>query len=288
MRVLWLLLLLAGGQWGEVVTVRYVMFNVSVTDAYGKPQTHLRRDDFTMWVDLNQVRFDHFSHDFSAPVSTLILLDDSGSMDLGRRPNMVKAVIQQFLRQWREGDEHALISFQNRSMHTEIPFPGSKRGFFDFLAQSKPRGQTALYDALLAVQDEIQKGSNERKQIILITDSHDNYSSVPPGTAIQIIQELEVPVHVICVPLSEREPLEIKFLLSLAKYTGGTLHVLKRESEIEEAVSQILALVHHQYLLGFAPDTSKEVQYRRVQIDVKGKHIIRTRKGYKGYPPRTQ
>lgn len=279
--------MLAVGQYEEVVSVRYVLFNVNVTNSKGKPVTDLNREDFKLWIDLKPYSFEHFSHDFSSPVSTLFLLDNSGSMSIGKRPELAEKIIRRFLLFWRQGDEFALATFQNRELKLVVPFPGSRLTLFSELISREPYGQTALYDALSVAGDLLKAGGNKRRQIVLITDSHDNYSEMNPDAAVNIVRNLEVPVHVLCLPLTPHEPLEIQFLNTLAEETGGTLHVIKMNEWVEKSVSIIINLVHHQYLIGFAPDPSQEDRYRRVQIDVKGKYDVHTRKGFVGSPPYT-
>ena len=155
-------------------------------------------------------------------------------------------------------------------------------------------GQTALFDAVAATP-EMMKGRNNKRAILLFTDGVDNASKLSSVQMAEILQRVSVPVYPIgmkhasfdLMKEADRQVLSIDNLQLLAGSSGGRLHLVGTDEDLQPLAARISAEVREQYLLGFAPSGKGDVKYRIVFVSVAkpGSWVVRTRRGYRGTAP---
>lgn len=278
---------LSAEDFGETVSVNYVLIPVSVTDAKGRWVSDLKKENFELLVGLRPVAIEHCSKDTSDPLSTLVVVDTSGSMGTGTLPAQTAYALQRLKDSIKPGDETALSIFQSRSFRLLRPLG---EGPFDpaaLLEGVKPWGKTALYDELEYIPIYLKKAAHKKRQVILITDTHDNFSEQEPQKVIDNLLEVQVPVFTLALRQTPQEPMEIEFLKILARYSGGAVEVAGTPEEIDAALERIYDRIHHQYLLGFSPGGGV-LEYHSVLVTVKGKGkvTVNAKKGYFGGAPK--
>src|SRR5713101_1590046 len=114
-----------------------------------------------------------------APVTVGLLIDSSGSMG-GNRARVIAAAVA-FARNSNPQDEIFVLGFNENitiPMPADSPFtndiPTLRAALNKAIAS---RGQTAVYDAVNAGLQYLNKGTYERKVLILVSDGGDNASS---------------------------------------------------------------------------------------------------------------
>jgi len=279
--------LLAAQEFSETVTVNYVLIPVNVTDAKGRWVSGLTKENFELMVSLRKVAVEHFSRDASDPLSTLVILDASGSMGTGTLPEQSAYALRRLQESVKPADETALSMFQSRSFRLLRPLA---EGSFDpaaLLEGVKPWGKTALYDELAYIPLYLRDARHKKRQVILITDTHDNFSQQDPQKVIDSLLQVQVPVYTLALRQTPMEVLEIEFLKILGRYSGGAVEVAGTPAEIDAALERIFDRIHHSYLLGFSPREGM-LQYHTVLVNVKGKGKVKVnaKKGYWGGPPK--
>ena len=108
------------------------------------------------------------------PLTTLLLIDNSGSMNYAYKLDSAKEVAQEYLDQMRAGDQAGIITF-----NTEVDVMQDITNNRDALAYAidniAANSDTALYDALVQAISMLNPVSG-RKAIIVLTDGMDNQS----------------------------------------------------------------------------------------------------------------
>ncbi len=272
-------------QFSETIEVNYVLFNVKVYNKDKNPVIGLKKNDFELYIDLNPVKIEHFSLLSTEPQSILIMLDSSGSMGLGDLWKKAKIILKEIEKNLKEKDEVGLFIFQSDSYRLIKSFE-EKGNLIDFLSEIKPWGKTALYDSLYYSSVYFKKAKNKDKRIILITDTHDNFSKEKPEKVVNSLIKTSYPCHIFAVKQTELEPLEIDFLKILSKYTNGSLHIILNDEDILKEVEKCFESFSKEYLIGFAPDPKSMVKYHTVLISTKKGFKVETRKGYYGKMPK--
>jgi len=114
----------------------------------------------------------------AGPLTVLLLIDNSGSMNFANKLDDAKNVAKEFLRQMRPGDQAGIITF-NTKVETIQEITKDQRVLEKAIDSITARDDTAIYDALVAGIDTLNPLSG-RKAIILLTDGMDNQSRSTP------------------------------------------------------------------------------------------------------------
>ncbi len=278
----------------ESAGAEYVMLPVLVTNKGGKFVDGLTKEDFVLRVEDSRVDFDTFERDQSAPVSFAFLVDTSGSMGIGGKLESAKNAIRSILRNKMAGDDFALFTFSEGEVRLVTDSSPDPSALVRALWGLEASGQTALFDAVAATPA-MMKGRNNKRAILLFTDGVDNASKIEPVEMAEILQRVSVPVYPIgmknasfdALKEEERRDLSIDNLQLLAGSSGGRMHLVGRDDDLQPLASKISSEVREQYLLGFAPSGKGDVKYRIVFVSVAkpGSWIVRTRRGYRGTAP---
>jgi Ca-activated chloride channel family protein len=280
----------------ESVSVGYVMIPFTVLGDHNRPITDLRSAEVDLMVDGSPVRSDMFEKSQNAPVSFTILLDGSGSMALAGKMNSAFAAIGALIGHRRPGDDFALYVFAESQAVEVAPFTENPLEITRALANVKPYGKTAFFDALATMPERSKLGRNPSRAIILLSDGIDNASSLTRAALAQQLQGISVPIYSLGLREPEkqadkgkrpREDLsDIGLLNEVATLTGGKLYLGNTPNQIAEAVSHIEDDLRAQYLIGFAPTGKGAVKYRTISLKLAGRaRAVRVRAGYLGTEP---
>jgi Ca-activated chloride channel family protein len=285
----------------ESVSVGYVMIPFTVLGDRGVPITDLRRGELKLLVDGKPVRSDLFEKSENAAVSFTILLDGSGSMALGGKMDAARAAIGALLAHRQQGDDFSLYVFDDAAAHEVVPFTTDVSQLTRALANVKPYGKTAFFDALSTIPERSRLGRNATRAIILLSDGIDNASKLTRAELAQRLQGIAVPIY----PLGLREAAELErvdpkhpreslsdvaLLDEIANLTGGRMQLGSSPDQIALAISAMEKNLRAQYLVGFTPTGKGAVKYRRISLDLAGRvRSVRVRAGYLGTePPQTE
>src|SRR6188508_2307771 len=154
--------------------VDLINVNASVSDQSGRFVSGLSKDDFRIFDDEQPQAITHFNAE-RVPVSLGIVLDTSGSMD-GEKMYAAKQALERFLTQLLDPeDEVFLYRFDNSPQLVE-GWTRDKTRVSESLDRIKPRGGTALYDAVADAVHMAQQGKNKKKAVIILSDGNDTSS----------------------------------------------------------------------------------------------------------------
>ena len=173
------------------------LINVSatVTDRRGRFVSGLDKDDFQVYEDGVLQTLTHFSRE-RVPVSLGIVLDTSGSME-GERMAAARSALDRFLFDLLGPDDEFFLyrfNYQPRLVHdwTNDPDRVSRA-----LGGIRPRGGTALYDAVADAVVTAEQGRHRKKAVVVISDGNDTNSEIRVRDLQRLIRETEVMVYAV-------------------------------------------------------------------------------------------
>jgi len=119
------------------------------------------------------------------PLTTLLVMDVSGSMNNANKLEAARAAAQAYVAQMRPGDQAGLIAFNTQVTYVQ-PITSDRQALSGAIQALRAEKDTAMYDALgQAVQ--ILADVPGRKAIIVLTDGLDNVSKTNVDEVIQSI-----------------------------------------------------------------------------------------------------
>jgi len=278
------------------LSVNAISIAVSVQDKKGRYINDLTEKDFTVYENDNKQDITYFKHDFAAPLSLTVLLDVSGSMALQDKLRESKEALKRLLtRLLSPQDEVSLLIFADGEVEVAAKFSTDKGQFLAELEKTEAYGQTALNDAVAVSPEFANKGKNDKRALLLITDGIENDSRTSPDQAVEIARRVDVPLYTIGykIPLSEqylktykRDPTltSTGIIATLEKFsqaTGGKAFFINQPEEINAAFAEIKKELGHQYMIGYTSYKDSKNEYRKIRVVTSNKkYQARTRAGY--------
>ncbi|MBN1224565.1 MAG: VWA domain-containing protein [Candidatus Aminicenantes bacterium] len=278
------------------IAVSAISIAVTVQDTKGRYINDLNVDDFTIYENDEKKSINYFSHDFDAPLSLTVLLDVSGSMALQDKLKESKEALAYLIEYLLDPqDEISLLIFADGEVEVASNFSKDKAEFLSILEKTEAYGQTALNDAVAVSPEFANKGANEKRTLLLITDGIENDSEYSPEQAIEVARRVDIPIYTIGykIPLSEQylkkykrsplvSPSSIAYSLKRFSYaTGGKAFFLDEPGRMKLTLRRIVQETGHQYILGFTSYKDPNNDYRKIKVVTsKKKYKVRTREGY--------
>jgi Ca-activated chloride channel family protein len=268
------------------VSVENVYVQVAVSDSLGRYVTGLKKENFQIFEDKVEQTITHFSQQ-DAPISVGIIFDASGSMKDNNNIRKAKNAITRFLQSVNPEDEAFLITFNERANLTQS-FTDQIGTLRSAMAQLKPSGNTAIYDAVYMGLDQIRRGKNEKKALALITDGEDNSSRYTSVELREFARESSVQVYII----GEQGTLGYGFaeIQNIVSLTGGRAFFPNSFNDLDYYIDLIHAELRNQYLVGYSPTNSvHDGKWRKITVRLDAppglpKLAVRAREGY--YAPK--
>jgi len=281
---------------GYDIAVSAISIAVTVQDKKGRNINDLSEENFLVYENNRKRDITYFSHDYEAPLSLTVLLDVSGSMALQDRLEESKEALRYLIKHLLDDqDELSLLIFADGEVEVATSFSKDKSEFLSVLEKTKAYGQTALNDAVAVSPDYANKGENEKRALLLITDGIENDSEYSPEQAVEVARRVDIPIYTIGykIPLSEQYLKKYKrsptttatnIVGSLEKFsqaTGGKAFFLDYTVAFIMALREIIDELSHQYIIGYTSYTDPKSDYRKIRVVTSNKkHRVRTREGY--------
>ena len=249
-----------------------VILTVTVTDRTGRYVQALEKDSFRILDNKVQQEITHFDNKES-PVSVGVLLDASGSIDLGRKVKMIKEGLTRFIQLSNNSNEYFLLGF-NEQPQLLLDWTQDGKAVLDKISFPQYRGQTALYDACYLGVEKVTKGTHKKHVLVLITDGQDNSSRYHFRELENFLKESDVLVYTVGLfdthdmhPSLVSEGQDILRILSLT--TGGRAFIPRDAHEVNQVFEVIAQELRLQYSVGIRAATStKERDWRRIKVNV--------------------
>ena len=267
-----------------------VVLHVTVTDRAGGYVSGLPAEAFRI-VDETRQQMPKFFLSEDAPVTVGLILDNSGSMAPLR--DRVIAAATEFVESSNGQDEVFAIVFDDnvQPVLRKAPFTSDPEELRTALASSfQPAGKTSLYDAVLRGLRYAEKGTRDRRVLVVLSDGGDNNSEATLKDVTAAVQGSNTVVYAVALEDPFDPESNPKRLRQLAEATGGQSFSPKNVNDVRKAFQKIAHDIRHSYTIGFEPTNSPlHGGFHKLRVEVKdttGRRLdVRARTGYlKGLP----
>ncbi len=196
---------------------------VSVTNASGEPQP-VNPNQIQIYENGQMMQPEQVSASGAiGPLTTLLVMDVSGSMYDSGKLTAAKEAAQAYVEQMRPGDQAGLLTF-NTTVTYRQAITTDRNALIQAIDGLHAQGDTAMFDAL-AQAARILEPASGRKAIIVLTDGLDNLSKTTPDAVIQSIDAAGLSISTIGLgdpsKLGINSGLDEAVLQSLAARAGG-------------------------------------------------------------------
>ena len=175
--------------------IELINVSATVTDRRGRFVDGLDQDDFLIYEDGVAQTITQFSRE-RVPVSLGIVLDTSGSME-GERMAAARQALDRFLFDLLGEEDEVFLyrfSYEPQLVHD---WTGDPQRVSRALGGIRPRGGTALYDAVADAVLMAERGRHRKKAVVVISDGNDTNSEIRVRDLQRLIRETEVMVYAI-------------------------------------------------------------------------------------------
>ncbi|MDI9611581.1 MAG: VWA domain-containing protein [Acidobacteriota bacterium] len=285
-------------QAGFKIGVEVNMVNVPVTvrGADGDFVRGLPQDSFRLLEDGQPQEILFFAQE-GLPVHIAIVLDNSGSVR--SEWGAIRYATRRFIEQLKPGDRFSLTSF-NTEIRLKMDWGTDTARLDPVLTSIYCKGNTKVWDAVWVVCNDVFRGVEGKKAMIIMSDGMDNESAVTYEEALEAAVQAEVAVYVVSKTEAlrqlaltlYREVPQKQFLIAdqalrkLAYATGGRVLYPNNFGQLDDIYADVDEELRNQYTLGYVSDnTDKDGSYRQIEVRVARPGVsITARPGY--YAPR--
>jgi Ca-activated chloride channel family protein len=251
------------------VDVDLVLLSTTVTDSRNRHVTGLGKENFQVWEDKIEQEIQYFSSE-DLPLSIGMIFDVSGSM--GDKLTAARLAASTFMRMGERDDEYFLVEFSD-SPHIVESFTTDTTKLQSQLLFTRAKGATSLYDALYLGLEQVSRGNNSRKALLLITDGEDNHSRYSFSDVKEFAKEHDVQIYAIGIVDASSAQLggyqDRALLEDLANLTGGRAFFPASVYELEGICAQIGTDLKNQYVIGYRSlNRSNDGKWRKVRVKV--------------------
>jgi Ca-activated chloride channel family protein len=262
--------------------VDIVEVTVSVTDGNGRLITGLAKDDFQIFEDGVEQAITQFT-DQRVPVSVELLLDASDSMR-GQPVVDARLALDRFVGELLlPGDEVFVATFNHRPrLASKWTTPPS--ALQNVLADLKPSGGTAIYDALAETSRLFERRKHVRAASIVISDGADTASDRSLYQAIEVIRRNDAFVYALAIDAPDARAatrVNPDSLREITSLTGGYTEVVRTAADLGPATARIADELNKQYTIGYSSLRPPDGKWRPLRVRVRsGEYFVRARRGY--------
>lgn len=267
----------------DIVTV-----SVTVVDRSGAFVGGLVRDQFSVY-DNGEPRPIEFFTSEDVPATVGLVIDSSRSMR--DRRTTVSAAGLAFVASSHPLDELFTVNFNEMvwpGLPPNVAFTRDAEQLRAALEGAPAAGMTALYDAVELALGHIERGTRDRKALIVVSDGGDNASSHTLPDVLEHAHRAGVVIYAVIVADPDNHDAKPQILKKLAHETGGEVFAPKQPAAVTSAFAQIAREIRSGYTIGFVPPETPEAKFRTIRVvaDAGDRRplIVRTRAGYYAGP----
>jgi Ca-activated chloride channel family protein len=266
--------------------VDLVVLRASVRDHRGAPISGLTQENFQVYEDKVLQQIESFSHE-DIPVTAGLVIDNSGSMR--RKRSDVIAAALAFARSSNPKDQIFVVNFNEHvsmGLPANSPFTSNAAQLETALSRNVITGMTALYDAIAAGLEQLQKGKWDKKVLIVVSDGGDNASKRNLAQVMSMVNQSSAAIYTMGIFDENDDDRNPHVLKRLSRASGGEAFFPKAPQEILPICEQIAHDIRSQYTITYIPPNKKQVgTYRAIQVKARdrtgGRRLsVITRAGY--------
>jgi VWFA-related protein len=204
------------------------------------------------------------------PVTTMLVIDISGSMDKNDKISAAKNAAKAYVSQMRPGDQAGLITYDTQ-VYTVQPITMDVAALTTAIDGLQTGSDTAMYDALVEAEKALESVSG-RKAIIVLSDGLDNQSQNSVETVITGVGESGITISAIGfgdVEASGQFGLDEAALKSLSERTGGVYGFATAPAELQSLYEQQGRVLQSEYGFTYiSPSTLRDGINRNLTVSL--------------------
>ena len=267
-----------------------VSLTVTVVDRRGAVVAGLRQEHFALY-DNGEPQPIEFFTSADVPATIGLLIDSSGSMR-GRR-DAVTAAAAAFAAMCHPLDQFFTLNFNEAvwpGLPPNVPFTEDTEQLRTALA-APAAGMTALYDALSRGLAHLQRGTRDRKALVVVSDGGDNASAETLDGVVESARLSDAVIYSVTFVDADNRDERRRVLKTLTRETGGRAFIARDTEDVTASFAQIAREIRSGYTIGFVPGDTSRGGFRPVRVVVdagdRRQLIARTRAGYYAGPAPT-
>ena len=208
----------------------------------------------------------------SIPVTTMLVMDISGSMDKNDKLSAAKAAAKSYVNQMQSGDQAGLIAYDTQ-VYTIQPLTSDIATLNSAIDGLQTGSDTAMYNALTEAEKALE-GVSGRKTIIVLTDGLDNKSQSTAEDVIAGIGESGLTISAIGfgdVSTVGQTGLNEVALKSLADQTGGIYGFATDSEALKGLYQQQSRVLQSEHLITYvSPSILRDGVNRNLTVSLTG------------------
>ena len=237
--------------------VDLVLVPVAVTDPLGRLVTGLDKDNFEIYEGKEKQAIRTFSSE-DTPVSLGIILDSSGSM--ASKIERARDAVKELIGTANPQDEFFLITFAD-APELVTDFTTSVEGIQNQLLYARPRGSTALLDAIYLGITNMRHAKYAKKALLIISDGGDNHSRYHEHEVKSLVREADTLVYAIGIYdvyfSTLEEQIGPALLSDISDVSGGRMFTVENPNDLPSVAMKIGAELRNEYVMGYRPMNPK-------------------------------
>jgi Ca-activated chloride channel homolog len=242
----------------------------------------LPKSAFHIYEDGKPQEMELFSQE-AVDTRIAIVLDISGSVR--SEWGTIKYATTKFIENLKPEDQFAIVTF-NTEIRLKMDW-GRKTDRLNSVLTTICSGNTKLWDAIWVVSNDVFKGINEKKAMIIMSDGLDNDSSVSYDEALKAAVSSKAAVYVVSKTEAVHQLMEFESsknsqygnipqkefanadlaLRKLAFETGGRVLYPNNFGQLNDIYAQVDEELRNQYTIGYySTNTAKDGSYRHIEV----------------------
>jgi VWFA-related protein len=187
-------------------------------------------------------------------LTTLLVMDISGSMEKLGKIDSAKAVAKEYVAQMREGDSAGIVLFNTKPRTLQV-IKADRAELSKAIDTISPGGDTAMYDALISAVNQLNNVAG-RKAILVYTDGLDNRSQSTVDGVINSIGRSGLTISTVGFGdvnqgTNSQEALDEPVLKKLAGDTGGLYGYAENRDQLSALYASFGASMRSEYVLTY-------------------------------------
>jgi VWFA-related protein len=209
--------------------------------------------------------------------TSLLLIDNSGSMNFSDKLETAKSAASSYIEQMRSSDSAGIITFNTRVQIVQEVTP-DKEALLAGIATIRAQDDTAMWDALLKAVDTLNPLAG-RKAIILLTDGMDNQSQNSSEEILRAIGESGLSISTIGFGTQpgenenpdEYEGIDETTLKNLAQNAGGIYGYAQDPQELVGLYANIRQSLQSEVMVSYiTPQSLRDGVLRSLSVHLRG------------------
>jgi Ca-activated chloride channel homolog len=238
----------------------------------------LPQSAFHIYEDGKPQKIELFEQE-ALPTRIALVLDISGSVR--SEWGTIKYATTKFIENLKPEDKFAIVTF-NTETRLKMDW-GRKTDRLGSVMTITCQGNTKLWDAIWVTSNDVFKGINEKKAMIIMSDGLDNESSISYDDALKAAVRSEAAIYIVSKTEAVRQQMEYEYnkvpqkefanadlaLRKLAFETGGRVLYPNNFGQLNNIYAQVDEELRNQYSIGyFSANTAKDGSYRHIEVRV--------------------